>query len=522
MKVFATNKLTHTFQTHLGMIIANGEPHSRIYPFDAPKDLAKKKGIPVSQPSLYNFTEEEVIALFTRCVLEYRLPSFQDSSWECDVNKHFKANIYACCHASIDIEFMKGIVISRTGMDLEQAAAVVISAIRNDSDIADREKIVGDLIQVVEYDMLMKSCMWQYGYYVDKRVPASDHRFRRFVKFFGYLIADTRSEWCTNSYSSELGTINSWSQFLPILLRVRRAKPRSRGLFIPEWVFNKACCEAPAEYKVWNSEGLVKPGHEPTAGMGMSLENHIILSRRNFRFCQRRLLNYRRFWEPAILLREAIEDLESNVLYAEDIRSKVLSTQDTLVVAHYFFALQRRLQRKVVSSLGSTGFLEKGETANVMQNNSEIQSTFEQRLSDFSGQTGVPVSGPLIPQIDQCCLLMERYVNLYGAGDRKNLVFSLGVQGGSGRGPIDDYNLLCEILKILCKAANGQGIAHPGAVRKFLAKDIMAWNQSFDDDAFANGRVPGWETWLAQRREDGLVQEMRAVQISSDDVMDTQ
>jgi hypothetical protein len=54
----------------------------------------------------------------------------------------------------------------------------------------------------------------------------------------------------------------------------------------------------------------------------------------------------------------------------------------------------------------------------------------------------------------------------------------------------------------------------PGPVRKFLAKDIMAWNSSFSDDAFAGGRVPGWEAWLAQRREVGLLEDIQALGIA--------
>lgn len=64
------------------------------------------------------------------------------------------------------------------------------------------------------------------------------------------------------------------------------------------------------------------------------------------------------------------------------------------------------------------------------------------------------------------------------------------MKGGSGRGAVDEYNLLCDILDVLYKAAKNEGLAMPGAVKKFLAKDNMA-KYSFHDDAFANGRVPG-------------------------------
>lgn len=150
----------------------------------------------------------------------------------------------------------------------------------------------------------------------------------------------------------------------------------------------------------------------------------------------------------------------------------------------------------------------KGESGTIMQNNPEIPTSFEERLGAFSGEKGLPTSEPVLPQIDQCCLLMESYVRLYGDGDRNKLVFQRDVSGGSGRGPVDEYNLLCDVLKTLCGKAKDLGLEMPGPVRKFLAKDIMAWNEAFGDDAFAGGRVPGWETWLAERREKGIVEAM--------------
>lgn len=98
------------------------------------------------------------------------------------------------------------------------------------------------------------------------------------------------------------------------------------------------------------------------------------------------------------------------------------------------------------------------------------------------------------------CLLMEEYVALYAKGDRKKLVFLRGVRGGSGRGAVDKYNLLCDLLWPICKDERSEGLNKLGKVHKFLAKDIMGWNNSFAYDAFANGKVPGWEPWLAERR----------------------
>ena len=99
---------------------------------------------------------------------------------------------------------------------------------------------------------------------------------------------------------------------------------------------------------------------------------------------------------------------------------------------------------------------------------------------------------------------METYVKIYGKHDRNNLVFVRSVQGGSGRGAVDDYNLLCDIPNNLCRKAKEDGLEMPGPVRKFLAKDIM----------FAGGKVSGWETWLAERRERGFTHGMEALSIA--------
>jgi len=107
--------------------------------------------------------------------------------------------------------------------------------------------------------------------------------------------------------------------------------------------------------------------------------------------------------------------------------------------------------------------------------------------------------------IDETCLLMKEYVDVYGAGNTQNLTFKKGVRGGSGRGPVDEYNLLCDVLARLRGRARDEGITdYPGPTFKFLAKDIMSWNNAWADDAFANGRKAGWEDWVVKR---GLVED---------------
>ncbi|KAF6232606.1 hypothetical protein HO173_009274 [Letharia columbiana] len=500
MKHFTAYKLTHTLQTYLGMVMNNGEPRVRLDPC-IPNYLIDTEEIQVSAKHPSSLSEEALVALFTSCVLDCRLPQFRNPN-DPDV-KRLKANIYACCDTQIDIAFMKSNIGSLLRLDLEQAAAVVISAIRNDDGIANRSEIVQSLLKEIHPKVLSHSCMWFEYAHMDSAITIQARKFSHIVTQTRHIIQD--------KHMVEMGECPDWQCLLPLLLRIRRCSPRSRCLFIPEWIFREANATPPSEFCVWDKRGRVAAGHEPILAPA---SDSIVLTRKEFRRVQRRLLRYFRFWDPTLCLRQDIKNLEANVIYGTElIRSQVLPSNDTLVVAHYFFALQRRMQRKVVSDLQWTSFLQKGESGNIVQNNPEIPTTFEERLSTLSGQSGVPLSGSLLPQIDQCCLLMESYVKVYGNGDRKNLVFVRGVSGGSGRGAVDDYNLLCDILNTLCGKAKEEGVKMPGPVRKFLAKDIMAWNEAFGDDAFAGGRVPGWEPWLAERREMGILQGIEALSI---------
>lgn len=496
MKVFTACKLTHTLQTYLGMVLDNGRPQHRLYP-SIPSSLVHGERVNMSSEESSSDSEEALLLLFTSCVLGCRLPHFRNRCNTSQVER-VNANIHACCNHRIGTAFMKSNITSLLRLDLEQAAAVVLSAVRNDGTVANRFEIVRALLNEIDADVLIRSCMWLEDSQLSSTTAMHECKFSNLVAFIRRVIQ--------GKHSVEMGDINDWSCLLPFLIRTRRCSPRSRCLFIPEWIFREANAIPTPEFCTWDRQGRMPAGHGPSLPPTI---DSIVLTRSEYRCIQRRLLRYFRFWDPSIVLRKTIKDLEANVIHgAQLILSRVLPSNDTLVVAHYFFALQRRLQRKVVSTLYGTSFLAKGESGTIVQNNPEIPTSFEERLAAFSGQKGVPTSEPVLPQIDQCCLLMESYVRLYGHGDRNKLVFERGVSGGSGRGPVDEYNLLCDVLNTLCGKAKEEGLEMPGPVRKFLAKDIMAWNGAFGDDAFAGGRVPGWESWLAERRAKGIAEVM--------------
>ena len=105
-------------------------------------------------------------------------------------------------------------------------------------------------------------------------------------------------------------------------------------------------------------------------------------------------------------------------------------------------------------------------------------------------------------------------MSVYGNCDSSTLVFTIGARGGSGRGAVNQYNLLCDLLSYLYKTKQASELKKPGPVHNFLAKDIMSWNNAFADDAFANGKVPGWELYLAERRAEGVLETMKMFSIS--------
>ena len=513
MKVFECNKLTHTLQTYLGMVRDDGRPKQRLTP-RLPDHLEGIEIKPRSSDASGRLPDEGVYSIFTDCVLQRRLPAIPNGYKPGSGMMRFQANINACCSLAFSIDYMKRSIVALNRLDLEQAAAVVIATVWNDPGVANKEETVSALIRELGHSLLTDSCMWLEYSQWSLKSSVDEEKLSGFVRLFRRML------WKTGTMPEQLDdddhAVYEWSDLLPLLLRVRRISPRSRCLFIPNWIFEAAHTKPPSNFAIWDRHGFLKRGHEPHAVSSPGPED-IVLGRKAFRGLQRRMLAFDRFWEPETCLRKAIADLEANVIYGtKHIKSMVLPSSDSLLVAHYFFALQRRLQRKVVSDLNWTGFLGKGESGNVLQNNPDIPTTFEKKLSDFSGQTGVPVTNDVLPQIDQCCLLMEEYVSIYGDGDRNNLVFVPGRSGGSGRGAVDQYNLLCDILTTLSKAAKEQGLRSPGRVRKFLAKDIMTCNDSFCDDAFANGKAPEWETWLAHRREEGILQRMQDLKVSED------
>lgn len=479
-------KLVPTLETWCGMIKNLGAPTQRD-PLPIPEELR-------NAPPMHMEDAPDAAGAFANhfasCVVEQRLPA-GFSGYESDVNI-LHGNVRACCTPDTGVNFMKKIIHSRQRLDLEQAAAVIISSIANDEKINDSETMVRQLVQSLDSIMLKKSCMW-----IDSSADKDTVKEQKFNRY-----RDGIQKVIVAKDPTAADEFSDWADIMKVLLRVRRHNRPRRCLFLPQWVFDAASIQAPEHFRAaWGLSGAVGHGIYPELPECEQDADGIICSHNQFNYLQRRLFRFFRFWDPEIRLRKAADNLQEEVKYSTDfIRTRLSDTDETLIVAHYFFALQRRMQLKVVSDYAWTAFLPKGGSSELFQNNTSIISAFEERLSEFSGQTGIPIVGDIGRMLQKCCLLMEEYVAVYAQGDRTKLVFVRYVRGGSGRGAVDTYNLLCDLLRLICKDERSEGLKKPGKVHKFLAKDIMGWNDSFADDAFANGKVPGWEPWLAERR----------------------
>ena len=426
----------------------------------------------------------------------------------------FAANILACRNPKTDIHRLMTFMKNRNRLTLEQAAGAVVSALVSHGRLNDTEALVRELTGI------LAAAHMSIGWAMD---VSRNTLAKGAAEALAHAAVRAYAR-CSKAVGQVGGALDvvaprSYRDLARLLLRVRSARPatRERCLVIPRWIFEAAGIEPSGGHAVHLNEyqaGLKREGKLSNVLRGYQWpenpagEDSIVLSKHSFRTLQRSIFRLYRFWDAAARLRRRVAALEDRVIYASAwVDQQLRETDDVAKVAFWFFAYQRRLQLKVVSDGESTRFLAKGEGAGLYQNNLTIKSTFEQALARIAGLEVDSVThsgdGETLALIDKTCLLMKEYVDVYGRGKKENLVFKKGVTGGKGRGAVNAYNMLCYILRDLKARAKEEGLEDlPGPVYKFLAKDLMHRNESWDDDAFANGKVHGWEEWAVKR---GLV-----------------
>jgi hypothetical protein len=415
--------------------------------------------------------------------------------------------------APVDMDTLKNIVINRHRLDIEQAVALVIRIL---------PEFAADLVRLVP-TIMTQSSMWLTEAIPTPRDP---DLYRRKVIFT-----------ILSRSADNVDKAEEWDELAPILFRIRRrdAFNASRCLRLPDWLHKYY----PGDRKdlEWNF------GEYPT----FTIANPIVVSRRNFGRLTRRL------WRvvpnaPDKVLRRTITSLSKKLVYGDDARKGIKATHDRKALAYTFIAIQRRLQLKIVSDLHGR-FLGKGEMSKFQQNTPYIQTNFEEKLGEIAvagddvdwtvltavqrpkGVEGVDEMDELLVLVDRICECFEWYVEIYGKGHTETLRPQKGRRGGF-RGPVDDWNAAVDILAELRRRINDAGyqvisedatVEEDGfaivpefteesaekaldlpRVHKFLALDIMSWNNSWGDDVFALEKMPPqWWTWLEKRRAEG-------------------
>ncbi|KAF2800420.1 hypothetical protein K505DRAFT_413026 [Melanomma pulvis-pyrius CBS 109.77] len=326
-------QLPYTVQTYVGMVLRNGRPQDRCFPtktpFLAPAD---RHSLPTINSFLNMVSYHPSDAIINTAVkyLRDQSASKHHSSGSYSNRKltMFAANLGSCL-ADVSKDDLKKYVQSRTRFDLEQAAAIVVSAFMNDGRVDDAVRLVKELGTI-----MATSCMWVEP---NVQLATSDGPF-----VFPASIA-RKLQQSAASWGMEIPLANSFEELLPLLMRVRRSKPNDRCLYIPQWLFEEAGIEAPENFREQFE-------HVDIAPVKAKEDDSIMLSRKHYRSIQRHLFRIYRFWKPDVRLRKRIKKLEDKVLFAGSwIQNRVFDLDDVALLAHYFFCFQRRLQRKVIS-----------------------------------------------------------------------------------------------------------------------------------------------------------------------------
>jgi hypothetical protein len=515
--------LPYTLQTWCGMVLNNGAPQSRRV-----RDIRNPPSYPplgdtdeISIRKISDFTDysetawpTDISQLATTCIQQDRLPTIHHTAHRVALEV-LTANINACRSPSMTQARLTGFIRRRTRLDLEQGAAAVVSAFVAAGRMAEAARLLREMRGVLAAAHCWVPGDWSGGDGGGSGDDASlPSRGGSPVGAALEGLARKTVEWCAKAGVPDLPLPTSFAELVSLLLRIRRVRPKGarRGLYVPEWMVVEAGIEAPQYLKdFWvdmedtgEPDKGVKLGIRPTVDTQDSGETPIVFSKKMFNVMQRRLFKAFHFWDQQKALAFEVRDLESQVLFAERwIKGRLLESDDVAQIAYWFFSFLRRLQLTVVSNIHWDRFLERGEGHLLYQNNIKVQSTFETVLADIAGQSGrdtLATGDDTLDLIDRTCLLMKKYVDVYGGGRKENLVFARGTTGGSGRGNVDLYNVLCDILVELRNRAKDEGTEKlPGKVYKFLAKDIMHWNNAWQDDAFAGGKVHGWELWILER-----------------------
>lgn len=503
--------LLPTLLTWSGMVLGNGDPADRR----------------LSHGKRSALLTGDVCRLFE---LTHTKMGEANTSWQAQTPR-YRSNIEACV-VSVTKRDLLAYIQHGKRIDIEQAVAMVVAYFwrlqageaheKEDFEIIEaddaQDDFEGQTASVIEElmndesvkNMLDKSCMWREDKDNDL---LSDARDTATKTTWSKIMAIIQS---AEPSQPALSTEDIIDTLIPYIQRVRRKRSKlsnSQHLTIPDDILPS---DLP-QRREWSWKNHIKYGIQHDATPNAS---PILLSKNRFRIVQRLL---GRLGGPTDITSRYVFDVETFKKSSSNFSLSQLKalekSDDPYAIAYSFLSAQRHRQLKVVSDPRWTRFLINGEGALILQNRPDVLTSVEdiliRRATDLVALTAVSCpkgirdhfssKDELLKRTRTVCEFMERYVRDFGLGSMSNLVYNQRVRDGSGRGPVDVYNSLCDELRD-CKArAKAMGIElHIRPVYKFLAKDIMAWNNAWKDDAFADMKIPGWVEYLARVRLEEL------------------
>ena len=538
------NELVATIPTHWGMVLNGGAPRQRQPRPNLQKclDLTVGRASTTLSDDVLGATTADIVRTLSQCITRRALVLPHRFSRYKSLLSRVMCNVYACTRADTTADVLKDFIRRNKRIDIEQAVGLVISLLNKTPK---HHPLIHQLL-VDRSTLLLDSHMWMTVNDFPDTLTANEHKLDRFRdKFNRYYAEQIKPESVQN--------LNKMRILLDLLRRIRHSKSKKankceRCLRIPVIVYEYLGMIRPESDSYTDVSGSWWPERD-----NMDIDP-IYVGRRKFNRLNRllkTLLPRQGRFEVGAEIREKMKKLKEKMKCGN--LAAINGTGDVLSLCYSFITFQRKCQPKIVSNAQSNSFLKKGQNNVWFQNDPRTMSSFENTLVDaalaannrnvLDLQTLTAVTTPrqvfgrkedtmhfrwgwqdCVRCIDETALLMEEYVVVHGGGSFDNLCFQQGVHGGS-RGPVDDYNLLCDILRSNIdrykdavrhfEDNNEQANKHelmnlitanlPLKNYKFLAKDILHWNNAWKDDAFADGKRPDWVKWLEFRRNQGIV-----------------
>ena len=420
-------------------------------------------------------------------------------------------NQRACFDSRVNLDELKRYIASYKRLDVEQAAALAVCQLTLHQAAVALETVP---------TMLSTICMWREAADLEAPLEPAAASAERRMKLMRQVLEQ-----------QGLQSDETLRDLTAALMQVRRKRPKesnSQRLCLPERLLSAVELEPSTERGSWQES--FGNGRQTELQAPSSKFQLKTVSKSIFTCLQTYLGRLAGDQSPAAQLNRNIRALQATIEKGANRFDALLATSDQLALVFSFMGLMRQRQLKVVSDNAWTTFLKKGGGVQVQQNTPHILTSFELALWSMAvSRTAAEVdwdalsaittpNGPVsrkgedvLDLIDQTCLLMEQYVLIHGHGCHESLTFQTDSQGGSGLGPVDSYNQLVDLLRVLKSRAEQAG--QPVIIQpcyKFLAKDIMQWNGAWADDAFGAGRIPGWEGWLKDRRTAGALSNIAA------------